>query len=256
MASKIVALVTGLVLVSALFVFSSQSPSRPRTLSAYVTSLVDRTPNQQFNARRAARLIDGYVIFPQQVFSFNKTVGGWSSDQGYRRAPVSYNGILVDEYGGGVCQTSSTVYNSALLAGLDVIERHPHTFAPGYVPEGRDAAVAYENVDLRIKNPYTVQVILHAKVEDHLLVCGFTSLQQPATDAIVYTKILDTFPAPVAPPQPGAGFKRSRWRLQGRSGVRVATYRRTFDSKGNLVTSQLISDNIYRGITAASWSSR
>jgi vancomycin resistance protein YoaR len=76
---------------------------------------------------------------------------------------VSFNGTLVSAWGGGVCQTSSTLYNAALLAGFEVVERHAHRFAANYVPPGRDAAVAYPNIDLRVRNPYPVPVKVVAR---------------------------------------------------------------------------------------------
>jgi hypothetical protein len=254
MATKLAVGVCGAVFL-ALLIWAAILPSAPRVnLGAYATGLAERTPNQQYNARRASSLVDGSVISPGGTFSFNNRVGGWSRDRGYRKAPVSYNGVLVDEYGGGVCQTSTTVYNAGLLAGLTIVERHAHTFAPGYVPAGRDAAVAYENVDLRIRNPYKFPVILHAQVRDQYLVCGFSGLAAPKEHVAILSKILDSFPAPFAPVEPGAGLRRSRWRLKGRDGVRVAIFRQFFDTTGTLTSTQLVSDNTYRGISATIWS--
>jgi len=131
----------------------TQKPTWVR-IATYSTSLQGRTPQQKHNSILAAQKLDGIVIQPGKVFSFNKTVGAWSRYEGYRKAPVSYNGQMIKAWGGGVCQTSTTLYNAALLAGLEIIERHQHRFAPEYVPPGRDAAVAFENIDLRFKNPY------------------------------------------------------------------------------------------------------
>ena len=61
------------------------------------------------------------VIGAGRTFSFNRTVRGWSADRGFVKAPVSYDGVLVDDYGGGVCQCSTTLYNAALLAGAAVV---------------------------------------------------------------------------------------------------------------------------------------
>jgi vancomycin resistance protein YoaR len=104
------------------------------------------------------------------VFSFNKVVGSWSRDQGYRKAPVSYNGQLISSWGGGVCQTSTTLYNVALLSGMVILERHPHRFSPSYVPPGRDAAVAFSSVDLRFVNPYEFPVRIEGGIEADRLV--------------------------------------------------------------------------------------
>ena len=76
------------------------------------------------------------IVLPGQVFSFNKTVGSWTADRGYVRAPVSYDGELIKSWGGGVCQTSTTIYNAALMAGLEILERHHHHWPARYAPLG------------------------------------------------------------------------------------------------------------------------
>jgi vancomycin resistance protein YoaR len=141
-------------------------PGREGVLGSYATSLHGRTRGQHMNALRAARALDGTLIEPGAVFSFNRTVGSWTPDRGYVLAPVSYDGELVVDWGGGVCQTSSTLYNAALLAGLEIIERHRHTWAPKYIPPGQDAAVAQRTIDLRLRNPYPWPVRLAVTTGD------------------------------------------------------------------------------------------
>jgi vancomycin resistance protein YoaR len=138
-------------------------------LAGYATSLKGRTRGQKHNARLAARALDGRIVEPGAVFSFNRTVKSWSLDQGYVKAPVSFDGELVPAFGGGVCQTSTTLYNAALLAGLPIVERHPHVFAPRYVPPGRDAAVAYPGIDLRFRNPHPWPLRVRVSVEGERL---------------------------------------------------------------------------------------
>ncbi len=156
----ILLLVAGLLLVFRL-------PRDGQVMGSYATSLAGRTHGQRHNARRAAQALDGLVIAPKALFSFNKSVGWWSPDRGYVRAPVSYDGELVVDWGGGVCQTSTTLYNAALLAGLTVVQRNRHNWAPKYVPPGRDAAVAQTDIDLQLRNPYPWPVTIHAQSKRH-----------------------------------------------------------------------------------------
>lgn len=135
------------------------------TVGSYSTSLAERSLSQRHNARLALQRLSGARIEPGEVFSFNGRVGTFSRDRGYRKAPVSYNGQLIDDWGGGVCQTSTTLYNAALLAGMQILERHNHRFQPSYVPPGRDAAVAFSNIDLRFRNPYLFPVRIEGHVE-------------------------------------------------------------------------------------------
>lgn len=139
------------------------------TLGTYSTPLSGRSGSQRHNAVRVLEEIQGTWIAPGETFSFNQRVRGWTRDMGYKQAPVSYNGQLVSSWGGGVCQTSTTLYNAALLAGLDVVERHRHRFAPSYVPPGRDAAVAFENIDLKLRNPHTFPVRILGEVKGERL---------------------------------------------------------------------------------------
>ena len=242
-------------LLAAGFLCLHPATAGSRTLGAYATDLSQRTPHQRFNARRAAAALDGVTVAPGKVFSFNQTVRGWSADRGFLRAPVSYDGVLVDDYGGGVCETSTTVYNAALRAGLPILERHAHTFAPGYAPPGRDAAVAYAGVDLRFRNPYPQPLTLHVRPEGHRLVCRIEAARLPSKDGeqvVIRSEILDRFAATPAPVPPGAGARRSRWHLLGRDGVRVAVYRDFYEGD-KCVRREAVSDDTYRPISRAEW---
>ena len=159
-------------------------------IAGYATSLRGRTAGQRHNACKAAEAFNGKIIAPGAVFSFNATVKSWSADQGFVKAPVSYDGELIKAYGGGVCQTSTTLYNAALLAGLPIVERHAHVFAPHYVPPGLDAAVAQRNIDLRFRNPYAWPLRLRASaIGDHLEVRIFGA--KPVPQAVeISTEIL------------------------------------------------------------------
>lgn len=155
--------------------------TRPVVLSTFSTSLEGRTEGQKHNALKAARAVNGAIIHPGETFSFNKRVGSWTRGRGFVRAPVSFGGVLVPSWGGGVCQVSTTLYVAALLAGLKVLERHHHSVAPSYVPKGMDAAVAYGVADLRLQNPFKFPVQVKFKVKGKQLVCqivGFMSSAQ------------------------------------------------------------------------------
>lgn len=149
------------------WIVGSANPERP--LASFRTTFKGRLSDQRHNACLAARKLDGCVVPPGGILSFNREVGTWSRDQGYRKAPVSFSGTLISSWGGGVCQTSTTLYNAGLLAGLELIERHPHQFAANYVPPGRDAAVAFNNVDLKFRNPYRFAVKILARMVDDSL---------------------------------------------------------------------------------------
>lgn len=152
--------------------------SRNFVLGGYSTSLAARTFSQRANAVRAASRLNGVIIAPGAVFSFNRAVGPWSADSGFLKAPVSYDGDMVLDWGGGVCQTSSTLYNAALIAGLEIVERSPHTWAPNYVSPGRDAAVAQTDTDLRLRNAYRYPVRIVCRTTGERLLIEFRGAEQ------------------------------------------------------------------------------
>lgn len=205
-------------------VFMTKQPLGEPCLAKYSTDLKSRTRNQRHNAVLAAQFLDGSVIGPGETLSFNKAVGSWSRDVGYRKAPVSYNGQLIPSWGGGVCQTSTTLYNAALLAGLQIVERSPHRFATGYCPPGRDAAVAFGGIDLKLKNPYEFPVRISTRTEHGALSVALYGLRSVAKQK-VFTEIRDL----TAPATFVANRERSRGHVRnsGKAGYEVATYRTT-----------------------------
>ncbi len=161
-------------------------------MAGYATSLKGRTNSQRHNAQKAADALNGKIIAPNAVFSFNAAVKSWSADQGFVKAPVSFDGELIKAYGGGVCQTSTTLYNVALLAGLPIVERHPHVFAPHYVPPGQDAAVAQRSIDLRFRNPYPWPLRIQAKTQGERLEIRLYGAEAVPQQVQVTTQILST----------------------------------------------------------------
>ena len=121
-------------------------------LGGYFTNFNQSQVNRTYNIRLAAGAYDGLLVQPGEVVSFNKTVGPRSISAGYRNAPVIVNNELVEGIGGGVCQVSSTLYNSVLLAGLEIVERTCHALQVSYVPIGRDATVVDDALDFVFRN--------------------------------------------------------------------------------------------------------
>lgn len=196
------------------------SPSE-QTLGQYSTSLDGRTHNQRHNAVQALAEVKGIWVKAGETFSFNQHVRGWTKDMGYRQAPVSYNGQLVSSWGGGVCQTSTTLYNAALLSGMEIIERNRHHFAPSYVPPGRDAAVAYENIDLRFRNPFPFSVRIMGEMVADRLTIRIVSKNRAEQPRRVYEEVREVR-APLLFTVKGS---QSRVRNSGKSGYEVLVWR-------------------------------
>lgn len=212
-------------------------------MAGYATSLQGRTGGQRHNARLAAEAINGETIAPGEVFSFNRAVKSWSVDQGYVKAPVSFDGELVRAFGGGVCQTSTTLYNAALLAGCPILERHPHAFRPLYVPPGRDAAVAYPGVDLRFKNAYSWPIHIRATARDNRLDVRLVGAQTVPLARIETRILAHTTPSRQTRRRTAPGGK-SYLRAIGLDGYRVVSYREFLD-KGRAVRREQLGDDTY-----------
>lgn len=219
--------IIGLTAGAAVIGIASQSPG-PTKVGEYKTPIEGRQADQRHNAFLALKKLKGRVIQPGQEFSFNKAVGTWSRDQGYRRAPVSFNGTLIDAWGGGVCQTSTTLYNAALLAGLEIVERHSHRFAPSYVAPGRDAAVAYPNIDLRFKNTLDYPLTIEGEMVAETLVLRLVGRGKAPIRPEIRTRILKkTEPMNLTLGTGSVGRVRS----PGKPGWEVETYRETPQGK-------------------------
>jgi vancomycin resistance protein YoaR len=109
-------------------------------------------PNRIHNVQLVAHLVDGTLIKPGGIFSFNGTTGARTAAKGFLEAPVIVNGELQTGLGGGVCQVSTTVFNAAFEAGLPITQRTNHALYISHYPLGRDATVDYPDVDLKFVN--------------------------------------------------------------------------------------------------------
>jgi vancomycin resistance protein YoaR len=128
------------------------------------TTTYGGTPNRIHNVQLVAKLLDKTLIAPGATFSFNKTTGERTSEKGFLEAPVIINGELQTGLGGGVCQVSTTVFNSAYEAGLKITERANHALYISHYPTGRDATVNYPDLDLKFVNDTGNWLLLRAFV--------------------------------------------------------------------------------------------
>jgi vancomycin resistance protein YoaR len=128
----------------------------------YSTARKDQ--HRTYNLRLAASKLDGIVLLPGETFDFNAVVGPRDEAHGFRVAPVIAQGELVDGIGGGTCQISGTLHAAAFFAGLEIVERYPHSRPSTYIRLGLDATVSYPNINYRFKNPFDFPVVLHERV--------------------------------------------------------------------------------------------
>ena len=133
----------------------------PNKLATYTTNYASSSYGRANNVALAAEKIDGTVLMPGDVFSYNDTVGRRTKQAGFQEAPAYANGEVVSEVGGGICQVSSTLYNTVLRANLEIVDRTNHMFQVGYVPIGTDATVSWGAPDFKFKNnrEYAIKIV-------------------------------------------------------------------------------------------------
>lgn len=137
----------------------------PDMLSTFTTRYDASNYNRSTNIELATKSINGTVIMPGEVFSYNQTIGRTTLEKGYKEGTAYVGGKVVPDVGGGICQVSSTLYNTALLANLEIVERSNHLFETSYVSPSRDATVYWGSIDFKFKNTrtYPVKIVGTAK---------------------------------------------------------------------------------------------
>ena len=118
------------------------------------------------NIKNAASKIDGVIIPPGEVFSFNDTVGERSLDNGFTWAPEIMGDETTPGVGGGTCQVSTTLHVAALYGALEIVERQSHSRPSAYAKMGLDATVSYPEVDLKLRNNMPFPIMIHATLPE------------------------------------------------------------------------------------------
>ena len=127
-------------------------------LSEFSTKFDPGQINRSINLKLSMKGVNGTILKPGDEFSYNGILGERTYEKGYRNATIISGGKYVQGMAGGICQTSTTIFNAALEAGLDITERSSHSLKSSYVKVGRDAAVSYGVLDLKFKNNYDIPI--------------------------------------------------------------------------------------------------
>lgn len=149
--------------------------------------------NRGRNVEVAAARLNGVVLYPGDILSFNGVVGARSLENGFQKAGEIFKGEMIEGVGGGTCQVASTFHAAAFFGGLDILERLPHSRPSAYITLGLDATVVYPSVDLKIKNPYSFPIVVHAFVDGSKIKVELLGKQHPVE--VSYGRdVLGTFP--------------------------------------------------------------
>ncbi len=217
-----------------------------KTLSAYTTHYNTGDVSRSKNVALATSLIDGTILLPGDEFSYNGTVGERTAEAGFSIAHVYVNGETVDGMGGGICQVSSTLYNSVLYADLKVTERLNHQLTVGYVPLGQDATVDYGNIDFKFVNDTDYPIKIDAKTTGGgaltIKLLGYRD--DPTFDVKIQNTTISVIPSPeeeIEDPTLPEGERK--YEKKGGSGAVVETYKTV--TRNGETTRTFVSKSVY-----------
>lgn len=142
----------------------SASKKESELLAEFTTTIYDTSDDRETNMTIACNTLSGTVVKAGETFSFCDTLGPAKPEDGYKKADVlDADGEIIQEYGGGKCQISTTLYNVVLqIPNLVVVERHPHSKEVAYIETGKDAAVSYGSIDFKFRNDNPYDIVIDA----------------------------------------------------------------------------------------------
>jgi len=206
-------------------------------------------PNRTENLRLACEAINGTILNPDEIFSFNETVGERTAERGFKPATIyGGDGESVDGVGGGICQVASTIYYTTLYMDLEQVMREPHMYRVTYVPLGMDATVYWDSgLDYKFRNTLSNPIKIQANVDGGHVNITFWGIKENDNYVEMTNKVVDD--APMEPvyevdetKEPGfEEVKQTRY-----IGARVEAYQRVYDGDGNLIRETTIK-SVYKG---------
>lgn len=221
-------------------------PDQLATFSTrYDPSAKDRTTNLSI----ACQKINGKVVMPGETFSYNQALGKRTAEAGYKNAAVYENGQVVDGIGGGICQISSTLYNTVLMANLEIVERRNHQFVTSYLPAGRDATVVYGMTDFKFKNTRTYPVKIAASIKSGVATVSIYGIKEEQEYTFTFsTKTIASIPFGtkyVEDASLAAGTEKVK--QKGANGIKTETYI-TKMLNGKVISTTLLSRDNYNAM--------
>lgn len=163
----------------------------PDELSTFTTYYSAGDVNRNANIALVAKSINSVVVMPGETFSYNDLIGECSTRTGYKVSTIYLNGKLSTGVGGGICQVSTTLYNTVLRANLEIVERRNHSLSVTYVPLGQDAMVSIGTQDFQFKNNRDYPIKVVATTNRNSITCKIYGLKQDVEYEVkLYSKIL------------------------------------------------------------------
>ena len=206
------------------------------------TASQSSSASRQNNLRLACEAVNGVILLPGEVFSYNDTLGERTEEKGYKYGASYSGGETIMTIGGGICQVSSTLYYCALQADLEILVRENHSYAPGYVPLGCDATVSWGYLDFSFRNNMDYPIKIEASADG-----GSTTISILGTDTRNYYVEMEYVVTAYYPyetvyetmkPNNPKGYKDGDYITSPCSGYDVVTYRCKYDKQTNELISK------------------
>ena len=222
----------------------------PEKLSTFSTRYDPGDKSRTTNLIIACEKLNGKVIMPGEEFSYNKTLGPRTIEAGYKNGKIYSNGQVVDGIGGGICQISSTLYNSVLTANLEIVERRNHQFVTSYVGPGRDATVVYGVTDFKFKNTRKYPIRLVASCKNGIATVSIYGIKEENEYTFQFkTNQVSTIPYTTKYIEDNTLEEGKEVVIQkGANGVKTETYI-TKLLNGKIVSTTLLSKDTYNAMT-------
>lgn len=167
----------------------------PDKLATFSTRYDATNITRTTNLKIAVNKINGVVVMPGEIFSYNKTLGKRTSEAGYKDAAGYSGGKVVQMIGGGICQISSTLYDAVVYANLEIVERHNHAFTTSYVGAGKDATVVYGSLDFQFKNSRSYPIKIESYIQNGIATVNIYGIKEETEyDVEISTTILNYIP--------------------------------------------------------------
>ena len=234
--------------------FSSGDAMQTMDLLGSWTTKYDRSAtNRNENVRLAAMSVHNTFLLPGELFSTNATFGPTTPERGYKPGGTYVNGKLVDSIGGGVCQTSSTLYRALLEAELEIVERTNHSLPVGYMALGFDATLAGDYIDMKFRNNTDAPVLLEALMADGSLTINVYGREtRPSTRTVEYkSELVST----IQPPEekvtedPTLPMGERVVDAEAKTGYHYKTYKHVYEN-GVFQEKIYVADSRYRTMAA------
>lgn len=161
------------------FTTAQKKNGTPVLVASYQATLPDPILDERHNISLAADYLRGAVVEPGEIFSLNARVGWRSAERGFKPGPMYSGNRILPTVGGGVCKIASVIYNVAILANQEIVERHPHSMTVPYVPPGQDATISYGTKDFKFRNTTGAPLLIWAKNTGGTLYMAFYGREQP-----------------------------------------------------------------------------